>query len=70
MEISRFILFIYEAFDCFNSSPPGENVCHFTDDIFRCIFVNVKFCILIKISVKFVSKGPIDSIGLDNGLAK
>ena len=31
-----------------NSSPPGWNGCHFTDDIFRCIFVNEKFCILIK----------------------
>ena len=32
---------------------------HFADDIFRCIFVNAKFCILIKISLKFVPKGPI-----------
>ena len=33
--------------------------------------MNEKFCILIKISLKFVPKGPIDnkhSIGLDNGL--
>ena len=43
-----------------NSSPPGQNGCHFTDDIFRCIFVNEKFCILIKISLKFVPKNPID----------
>ena len=28
--------------------------------IFRCIFVNEKFCILIKISLNFVPKGPID----------
>ena len=32
-----------------------------TEDIFRWIFMNEKFCILIKISVKFVPKGPIDS---------
>ena len=32
----------------------------FADDIFRCIFVNEKFCILIKISLKFVLEGPID----------
>ena len=32
---------------------------HFSDDVFRCIFVNEKFCILIKISLKFVPKGPI-----------
>ena len=42
-----------------NSSPPGQNGCHFTDDIFRCIFMNDKFCILIKISLKLVRKGPI-----------
>ena len=33
---------------------------NFEDDIFRCIFVNEKFCILIKISPKFISKGPIN----------
>ena len=33
------------------------------DDIFRCISVNefCKFCILIKISLKFVAKGLIDN---------
>ena len=31
------------------------------DDIFKCIFMNEKFCILIKISLKFVPKGPIDN---------
>ena len=29
------------------------------DDIFRCIFVNENICILNKISLKFVPKGPI-----------
>ena len=32
-----------------------------SDDIFKCIFVNEKFCILIKISLKFVPKGPFDN---------
>ena len=41
-----------------NSSPPGQNGRHFADDIFRCIFVNEKLCILIRISLKFVPKGP------------
>ena len=45
-----------------NSSPPGQNGRHSTDDIFRCIFVNEKFCILVKISLKFATKGPIDNI--------
>ena len=31
--------------------------------------MNEKNCIVIKISLKFVPKCPIDSIGLDNGLA-
>ena len=29
------------------------------DDIFKCIFLNEKFCIVIRISLKFVPKGPI-----------
>ena len=44
-----------------NSSPPGQNGRHLADQIFRCIFVNEKFCILIEISMKFVSNGPIDN---------
>ena len=44
-----------------NSSPPGQNGRHFANDIFKCIFVNEKFCILIKISPTFVPKGPIDN---------
>ena len=44
-----------------NSSPPGQNGLHFTDDISKCIFVNEKFCILIRISMKFVHKDPIDN---------
>ena len=49
---------------------PAQNGHHFADDIFRCIFMNEKFCILIKISLKFVLKGPVDkkSIGLENVL--
>ena len=40
-----------------NLSRPGQNGRHFTDDIFRCIFENGKFCILIiKSSLKFVPK--------------
>ena len=44
-----------------NSSTPGQNGRHFADNIFRCIFVNENFCILIKILSKFVPKGPIDN---------
>ena len=42
-----------------NSSLPGQNGCHFADDIFRCICVNEKFHILIEMSLKFVPMGPI-----------
>ena len=45
----------------FKSSPPGQNGCLFADDIFTCIFVNEKFWISVKISMKFVPKGPIDN---------
>ena len=41
--------------------PPGQNGRYFTDDIFRCFFLNEKFCILIKISLKFVPKDPIEN---------
>ena len=44
-----------------NSSLPGQNDRHFADDIFTCIFLNEKFCISIKISMKFVPEGPIDN---------
>ena len=37
---------------CFNSSPAGPNGRHFADDIFRCILLNEKFCILFRISPK------------------
>ena len=33
---------------------------YFTDDIFKCIFLNKNTWSLIKISMKFVSKGLID----------
>ena len=44
-----------------NLSPPGQNGRHLADDIFICIFVNEKLCILIKISLKFIPKGIIDN---------
>ena len=43
-----------------NSSPPGQNGRHFQDDILKCILVNEKFCILIKIPLKCIPKGAID----------
>ena len=34
---------------------------HFADDIFKCIFLNENVSIAIKISLKFVPKGPINN---------
>ena len=45
-----------------NSYPPGQNGRHFPDDIFKCIFMKEKFCILTWISLKFVPKSPINNI--------
>ena len=54
-----------------NTSRPRRNGQHFADDIFKYIFFNENAWISIRISLKFVPKGPIkySSIGSDNGLA-
>ena len=55
----------------FNRLRPRQNEQHFADDIFKCIFFNENVWISIKISLKFVAKGPINNIpplGSDNGL--
>ena len=44
-----------------NSPHTGQNGRNFADDIFKCIFLNENFCILIRISLKFISKGPIEN---------
>ena len=51
-----------------NSSPPPppppptqKNGLYFTDDIFKYIFMDEMFCILIQISLAFVPNGPIDN---------
>ena len=38
------------------SSPPGQNGRHFADDIFRCIFMKEKFCVLIKTSINMMKE--------------
>ena len=44
-----------------NELRPRQNGCNFTDNIFKCIFLNETFLILSKISLKFVPEGPIDN---------
>ena len=46
----------------FNSLRPRQNGRHFADDIFIYIFLNENIWISIKISLKFVPKGPINNI--------
>ena len=45
-----------------NTLRPGRNEQHFTDNIFKRIFFNENVWISIKISLKFVPKGPINNI--------
>ena len=45
----------------FNSSLPEQNDRHFADEISKCIFMNETFRILIRISLNFIPRGPIDS---------
>ena len=46
----------------FNTLRPRQNGRHFADDILKCIFSNQNVWIPIEISLKFVPKGPIDTI--------
>ena len=46
---------------CLNTLRPRQNGRHFADDIFKCIFLNENVRISIKISLKFVPKGPINN---------
>ena len=46
----------------FNTLRPRQNGRHFPDDTFKRIFLNENVRISIKISLKFVPKGPINKI--------
>ena len=46
----------------FNILRPWQNGSHFPDDTFKSIFLNENVRISIKISLKFVPKGPINKI--------
>ena len=48
----------------FNKLRPRQNGRHFTDDLFKCIFLNENVWIPIEISLKFVPKGPINNIAV------
>ena len=46
---------------CFNTLRPRQNGRRFADDTFKCLFLNENVRISIKISLKFVPKGPINN---------
>ena len=45
-----------------NTLRPRQNGPHFPDDIFKCLFLNENVWISKRISLKFVSEGPINNI--------
>ena len=52
----------FSAAYVFNTLRPRRNEQHFADDIFKRIFFNENVWISIKISMKFVPKGPVNNI--------
>ena len=54
-------LFVHHE-NALNTLRPRQNGRRFTDDTFKHIFLNENVRISIKISLKFVSKGPINTI--------
>ena len=46
----------------FNTLRPRQDGRHFADDIFKCVFLNEDIWISINISLRFVTKGPINNI--------
>ena len=51
-----------QCYHVLNTLRPRQDGRHFADDIFKCIFLNENALIANKISLKFVSKGPITNI--------
>ena len=47
---------------CLGTLKTIQNGRHFADDHFKCIFLNANVINLIKMSLKFVPKGPDDNI--------
>ena len=60
MNLSHLVL--TNAIWTINSLRPRQNKCHFADDIFKWIFLNWNELISVKISLKFIPKGQINSI--------
>ena len=52
----------YDMSDVINKLRPKQNGRHFPDDTFKCIFVEENVWVSIKISLKFVHKGPVNNM--------
>ena len=46
----------------FNLSKFGQNDSHFVEEIFKCIFIKGLFCIMTKISLKFVPNDTVENM--------
>ena len=57
-ETTRWVMYIRIV----DTLRPKQNGRHFADDIFKCFFLNENVSIPIKISLRFVPKGPINNI--------
>ena len=61
--LNAFIHWMYMIYiSHMKSLRPRQNRRHFADDVFKCNFLNENVWIPIKISLKFVPKGPINNI--------
>ena len=56
------IMHILKYINDINTLRPRLNGRHFPDDIFKSIYFNKNVSISIKVSLKFVPKGPINNI--------
>ena len=62
MKVSDQARWLATKVQLFNTLWLRQNGRHFADDIFKCIFLNENVWILIKISLNFVPKDPINNI--------
>ena len=65
LELNRrvsFSMLLYQTIYVINTLRPRQNGPHYTDDIFKSIFLNEYVWIPIKISLRIVPKGPINNI--------
>ena len=62
MMIVQFTHRIFRLLSPFNTLRPRQNGRHFAGDTFKFIFLNENVIISVKISLKFVPKGPINNI--------